>query len=67
MSGNHGEIMMVEVLMEEGDPLGVTSDQQLVIIQIQMNTLADGKLLVGDKILSMNNWVPTNVGDLPFF
>uniref|UniRef100_A0A914ELG5 PDZ domain-containing protein n=1 Tax=Acrobeloides nanus TaxID=290746 RepID=A0A914ELG5_9BILA len=61
MSGNHGEIMVVEVPMAEGDPLGATPDRQLVIIQIQTNTLADGKLLVGDKILSVNNRAPKNM------
>ena len=54
-------VLIVEIPMEEGDPLGATPDKQLMIIQIQANTLADGRLQVGDKILSVNDREPTNV------
>lgn len=59
MSG--GKIIEVSIPMEEGDPLGATPDDKMIIIQIQKDTLADGKLEVGDHILSVNSRPPADV------
>jgi len=47
--------------MGDGDALGATPDKHLVIIQVQRGTLADGKLCVGDKIVSVNDREPADV------
>jgi hypothetical protein len=64
MSRVNGEIVIVEIPMDEGDPLGATPDAHLVIIQVQKETLADGRLQVGDKIVSVNDREPK---DAPHF
>jgi len=50
--------------MEEGDPLGATLDEQFVVISVQKNSLAEGKLEVGDKILNVNERVPRDIKHL---
>ncbi|CEF69099.1 PDZ domain-containing protein [Strongyloides ratti] len=44
----------VPIPMEEGDPLGATPNERLVIIKIQAGTLAEGNLQIGDQIIALN-------------
>lgn len=48
----------VNIIMEEGDVLGATPSENLVITRIQADTLADGKLQEGDRIVKVNNIAP---------
>ena len=44
----------VQIDMEEGEPLGASPNDKLIITKIQTGTLAEGKLKVGDQILAVN-------------
>lgn len=53
--------LTVSIMMEEGDVLGATPSENFIITKIQPDTLAEGKLHVGDKILKINNHVPKDL------
>uniref|UniRef100_A0A0K0EE86 PDZ domain-containing protein n=1 Tax=Strongyloides stercoralis TaxID=6248 RepID=A0A0K0EE86_STRER len=46
--------IVVSIPMEEGDPLGATPNERLVVIKIQAGTLAEGNLHIGDQIIALN-------------
>uniref|UniRef100_A0A8R1ERP5 PDZ domain-containing protein n=1 Tax=Caenorhabditis japonica TaxID=281687 RepID=A0A8R1ERP5_CAEJA len=52
-----GSEKMIEVRidMEEGEPLGATPNDKLVITKIQSGTIAEGKLRVGDQVKKVND------------
>ncbi|CAI2350000.1 unnamed protein product [Caenorhabditis sp. 36 PRJEB53466] len=52
-----GSEKMIEIVidMEEGEPLGATPNDKLVITKIQSGTIAEGKLRVGDQVKKVNN------------
>ncbi|KAI6181087.1 hypothetical protein M3Y98_00791300 [Aphelenchoides besseyi] len=62
-STNAGQ-MIVEIPMEEGEPLGAMPNEKLVITRVQPGTVADGKLKMGDQVLMLNN---TKVEDKDHF
>ncbi|KAF1749949.1 hypothetical protein GCK72_016494 [Caenorhabditis remanei] len=51
-----GSEKMIEVRidMEEGEPLGATPNDKLVITKIQAGTIAEGKLRIGDQVKNVN-------------
>ena len=44
----------MDVERDEGDPVGVSVDEGLAVVKVVPGSLADGNLLVGDVILSVN-------------
>uniref|UniRef100_A0A7E4VTU6 PDZ domain-containing protein n=1 Tax=Panagrellus redivivus TaxID=6233 RepID=A0A7E4VTU6_PANRE len=48
------ERMTIVIDYDEGEPLGCVPDDHLVIVGVQKMTAADGKLRIGDRLLSMN-------------
>uniref|UniRef100_A0A0N4Z4U3 PDZ domain-containing protein n=1 Tax=Parastrongyloides trichosuri TaxID=131310 RepID=A0A0N4Z4U3_PARTI len=46
--------LVVSIPMEEGDPLGATPNERLIIVKIQPGTLAEGNLHIGDHIIALN-------------
>lgn len=51
----------INMMIEEGDVLGATPSENLVITRVQNDTLADGKIFVNDKIIKVNNVEPRDV------
>uniref|UniRef100_A0A914YWI9 PDZ domain-containing protein n=1 Tax=Panagrolaimus superbus TaxID=310955 RepID=A0A914YWI9_9BILA len=48
------EITKVIIDYEEGDLIGIILNDEIIITHIQKDTRADGKLKIGDRIISMN-------------
>uniref|UniRef100_A0A0N5CHV6 PDZ domain-containing protein n=1 Tax=Strongyloides papillosus TaxID=174720 RepID=A0A0N5CHV6_STREA len=46
--------LVISIPMEEGDPLGATPNERLVVVKIQSGTLAEGNLQIGDQIIALN-------------
>ncbi|GMR50170.1 hypothetical protein PMAYCL1PPCAC_20365, partial [Pristionchus mayeri] len=57
MSGNEGKEMTIEIQMEEGEPLGATPNDKMIITKVQAGTLSEGKLQIGDQILRVNDTI----------
>ncbi|CCD67592.1 PDZ domain-containing protein [Caenorhabditis elegans] len=51
-----GSEKMIEICidMEEGEPLGATPNDKLVITKIQAGTISEGKLRIGDQVKKVN-------------
>lgn len=45
----------IRIDMEEGEPLGATPNDKLVITKIQSGTISEGKLRVGDQVKKVND------------
>ncbi|CAP24317.1 Protein CBG03418 [Caenorhabditis briggsae] len=49
------KMIEVKIDMEEGEPLGATPNDKLVITKIQSGTISEGKLRVGDQVKKVND------------
>ncbi|VDK54792.1 unnamed protein product [Anisakis simplex] len=47
--------MTIVIPMEEGEPLGAVPNDKLIVVKVQPGTLAEGKLMIGDQILKVND------------
>ncbi|KAH7726717.1 PDZ domain-containing protein [Aphelenchoides avenae] len=48
--------LTVEIQLEEGEPLGATPNDKLVVVKVQRDTPAEGKLKIGDRITKLNGF-----------
>ncbi|CAI5447908.1 unnamed protein product [Caenorhabditis angaria] len=48
------KLIEIVIDMEEGEPLGATPNDKLVITKIQSGTIAEGKLRIGDQVKKVN-------------
>ncbi|KAK0410273.1 hypothetical protein QR680_005036 [Steinernema hermaphroditum] len=55
------EKVTIVIDYEENDNLGLTLSEKLVVQRVQKDTKGDGKLAVGDQILTVNGRQPNNV------
>ncbi|CAJ0945714.1 unnamed protein product, partial [Mesorhabditis belari] len=62
-SATAGKEMEIEILIEEGEPLGATPNDKLTITKVQEGTVAEGHLQVGDQILKLNGFPLNNAND----
>uniref|UniRef100_A0A0N5B6B4 PDZ domain-containing protein n=1 Tax=Strongyloides papillosus TaxID=174720 RepID=A0A0N5B6B4_STREA len=54
-SSNTNNKITFEVPVEDGEPLGGTPNENLIIVKIQKGTIGEKFLQVGDQIISVNN------------
>ncbi|KAF8383655.1 hypothetical protein PRIPAC_72797 [Pristionchus pacificus] len=57
MSEEKGKEMTIEIPMEEGEPLGATPNDKMIVTKVQAGTVSEGKLKIGDQILRVNDTV----------
>ncbi|KJH43837.1 PDZ/DHR/GLGF domain protein [Dictyocaulus viviparus] len=59
--GDRGpQTLDIDIPMEEGEPLGATPNDKLIITKIQDGTIAEGKLKIGDQITKVNGHAITD-------
>uniref|UniRef100_A0A1I7X8J4 PDZ domain-containing protein n=1 Tax=Heterorhabditis bacteriophora TaxID=37862 RepID=A0A1I7X8J4_HETBA len=54
MASSSAKTLEIEIQMEEGEPLGATPNDKLIITKIQSETISDGKLKIGDQVVKVN-------------
>ncbi|GMS98909.1 hypothetical protein PENTCL1PPCAC_21084, partial [Pristionchus entomophagus] len=57
MAANDGKEMTIDIQMEEGEPLGATPNDKMIVTKVQAGTISERKLKVGDQILRVNDTV----------